>query len=61
MFRVLKQPSQRDSSFEHSKHMLKLMGKKILLTILHSQFLFILKGTATLMITMFYMKDLNKP
>ena len=24
-----KEPSQRDSSFEHPKHMYKLMGKKI--------------------------------
>ena len=24
-----KEPSQRDGSFEHPKHMLKLMGKKI--------------------------------
>ena len=26
-----KEPSQGDSSFEHPKHMLKLMGKKILI------------------------------
>ena len=35
-----KEPSQWDGSFEHPKHMLKLMGKKIL-TILHSKKLFI--------------------
>ena len=29
MLRVSKEPSQWDSSFEHPKHMLKLMGKKI--------------------------------
>ena len=30
-----KEPSQSDGSFEHPKHMSKLMGKKII-TILHS-------------------------
>ena len=30
MLWVLKRPSQRDGSFEHPKHMLKIMGKKIL-------------------------------
>ena len=35
-----KEPSQWDGSFEHSKHMLKFMGKKIF-TILRWQFLFI--------------------
>ena len=34
-----KEPSQWDSSFEHPKHMLKLMGKKIL-TILRWETLF---------------------
>ena len=29
MLWVLKEPSQRDSSFEYPKHMLQLMGKKI--------------------------------
>ena len=36
-----KEPSQWDGSFEHPKHMLKLMGKKIY-TILRWNFLFIL-------------------
>ena len=36
-----KEPSQRDGSFEHPKHMLKLMGK-IIFTILRSKILFIL-------------------
>ena len=40
MLWVLKRTSQWDGSFEHPKHMLKLMGKKIL-TILRSQKLFI--------------------
>ena len=35
-----KEPSQWDGSFEHPKHMLKIMGKKIF-TILRWQFLFI--------------------
>ena len=35
-----KEPPQRDGSFEHPKHMLKLMGKKIF-TILLSNILFI--------------------
>ena len=35
-----KEPSQWDGSFEHPKHMLKLMGKKIF-TVLHWIFLFI--------------------
>ena len=35
-----KEPSQGDGSFEHPKHMLKLMGKKIF-TILRSKILFI--------------------
>ena len=35
-----KEPSQWDGSFEHLKHMLKLMGKKIF-TILRSKFVFI--------------------
>ena len=35
-----KEPSQWDGSFEHPKHMLKLMGKKIF-TILCSKILFI--------------------
>ena len=35
MLWVLKEPSQWDSSFEHPKHMFKLMGKKII-TILRS-------------------------
>ena len=30
MFRVLKEPPQWDGSFEHPKHMFKLMGKKII-------------------------------
>ena len=28
-YRYSKEPSQRDGSFEHLKHMFKLMGKKI--------------------------------
>ena len=35
-----KEPSQWDSSFEHPKHMLKIMGKKIF-TISHRKYLFI--------------------
>ena len=35
-----KEPSQLDSSFEHPKHMLKLMGKKIFI-ILNTNILFI--------------------
>ena len=35
-----KEPSQGDGSFEHPKHMLKLMGKKIF-TILRSKIVFI--------------------
>ena len=35
-----KEPSQRDGSFEHPNHMLKLMGKKIF-RILRSKILFI--------------------
>ena len=40
MLWVSKEPSQWDGSFEHPKHMLKLIGKKIF-TILHSNTLFI--------------------
>ena len=36
MLCVLKEPSQWDGSFEHPKHMIKLMGKKKI-TILHSK------------------------
>ena len=35
-----KEPSHLDGSFEHPKHMLKPMGKKIF-TILHSKIVFI--------------------
>ena len=38
--RYSKEPSQWDGSFEHPKHMLKLVGKKIF-TILRWNFLFI--------------------
>ena len=33
MLWVLKKPCRRDGSFEHPKHMLKLMDKKIITTL----------------------------
>ena len=49
-----KEPSQRDGSFEHPKHMLKLMGKKIF-TILRSTYVIFrkMKLLWTLLVVMF--------
>ena len=48
-----KEPSQWDGSFEHPKHILKLMDKKIF-TILRSKILFIMKQTITTNLSGFF-------
>ena len=56
-----KEVSQWGSSFEHPNYMFKVMGKKILFTILHSKILFILTyGCSKILNTICLLEGLDK-